>query len=95
MSKVNSIEELKQKCAEKNMPLEKMRFFIGKDMKEPKCFGVYQDETTGDWIVYKNKANGERALRYSGPDEARAAQEIWDKIKHAPRRKSGTKSAMR
>ena len=80
MSKVNSIEELKQKCAEKNMPLEKMRFFIGKDMKEPKCFGVYQDETTGDWIVYKNKANGERAIRYSGPDEARAAQEIWDKI---------------
>ncbi len=80
MSKVNSIEELKQKCAEKNMPLEKMRFFIGRDMKEPKCFGVYQDEKTGDWIVYKNKANGERAIRYAGPDEARAAQEIWDKI---------------
>ncbi len=80
MSKVHSIEELKQKCAEKNMPLEKMRFFIGVDMKEPKCFGVYRDEETGDWIVYKNKANGERAIRYSGPDEARAAQEIWNKI---------------
>ena len=76
MSKVHSIEELKQMCAEKNMPLEKMRFFIGRDMKEPKCFGVYQDEKTGDWIVYKNKANGERAIRYAGPDEARAAQEI-------------------
>ena len=80
MSKVHSIEELERLCAEKNMPLEKMRFFIGRDMKEPKCFGVYQDEKTGDWIVYKNKANGERAIRYAGPDEARAAQEIWDKI---------------
>ena len=80
MSIVNSIEELKQKCAEKNMPLEKMRFFIGENRKEPKCFGVYQDESTGNWIVYKNKADGTRAVRYEGPDEARAAQEIWNKI---------------
>ena len=80
MSIVNSIEELKQKCAEKNMPLEKMRFFIGEDRKEPKCFGVYQDERTGNWVVYKNKADGTRAVRYEGPDEARAAQEIWTKI---------------
>ena len=80
MSKVQSIEELKQKCAEKNMPLEKMRFFIGEDRKEPKCFGVYQDESTGNWVVYKNKADGTRAVRYEGPDEARAAQEIWNKI---------------
>jgi len=80
MSKVQSIEDLKQKCAEKNMPLEKMRFFIGEDRKEPKCFGVYQDERTGNWVVYKNKADGTRAVRYEGPDEARAAQEIWNKI---------------
>lgn len=80
MSKVQSIEELKQKCAEKNMPLEKMRFFIGEDRKEPKCFGVYLDESTGNWVVYKNKADGTRAVRYEGPDEARAAQEIWTKI---------------
>ena len=80
MSKVRSIEELKQKCAEKNMPLEKMRFFIGENRKEPKCFGVYLDESTGNWVVYKNKADGTRAVRYEGPDEARAAQEIWTKI---------------
>jgi hypothetical protein len=80
MSKVQSIEELKQKCAEKNMPLEKMRFFIGENRKEPKCFGVYLDESTGNWVVYKNKADGTRAVRYEGPDEARAAQEIWTKI---------------
>ncbi|MCR5294536.1 MAG: hypothetical protein K6E30_05105 [Lachnospiraceae bacterium] len=80
MSRVHSIGELKQKCAEKNMPLEKMRFFIGEDRKEPRCFGVYQDPESGDWIVYKNKDNGERAVRYQGKDEARAAQEIWAKI---------------
>ena len=80
MSKVRSIEELKQKCAEKNMPLEKMRFFIGENRKEPKCFGVYLDDSTGNWVVYKNKADGTRAVRYEGPDEARAAQEIWNKI---------------
>lgn len=80
MSKVQSIEELKQKCAEKNMPLEKMRFFIGENRKEPKCFGVYLDESTGNWVVYKNKADGTRAVRYEGPDEARAAKEIWNKI---------------
>ena len=62
------------------MPLEKMRFFIGENRKDPKCFGVYQDESTGNWIVYKNKADGTRAVRYEGPDEARAAQEIWNKI---------------
>ena len=80
MSKVNSIEELKQKCAEKHMRLEKMRFFIGENRKDPKCFGVYFDEASGNWIVYKNKADGTRAVRYEGPDEARAAQEIWNKI---------------
>ena len=62
------------------MPLEKMRFFIGENRKEPKCFGVYQDESTGNWVVYKNKADGTRTVRYEGPDEARAAQEIWNKI---------------
>ena len=62
------------------MPLEKMRFFIGENRKEPKCFGVYLDESTGNWVVYKNKADGTRAVRYEGPDEARAAQEIWTKI---------------
>ena len=62
------------------MPLEKMRFFIGENRKEPKCFGVYLDESTGNWVVYKNKADGTRAVRYEGPDEARATQEIWNKI---------------
>ena len=49
-------------------PYETTRFFIGINYKKPKAFGIYQD---GDqFIVYKNKANGERAIRYQGTDEA-------------------------
>ena len=80
MDRVHSVEELLQRAAERGMPLEKMRFFINEDRKEPRCFGIYQDEYTGHWIVYKNKADGSRAVRYAGPDEAYAAQEIWAKI---------------
>ncbi len=35
-----TIGELKSFCASHNMPLEKMRFFIGEDYKEPKAFGI-------------------------------------------------------
>ena len=80
MDRVNSVAELLEKAQERGMPLEKMRFFINQDMKEPRCFGIYQEPDTGHWIVYKNKADGSRAVRYAGPDEAFAAQELWAKI---------------
>ena len=80
MDRVNSVEELLQRAAERGMPLEKMRFFIGENRQEPRCFGIYHDEEADRWIVYKNKADGSRAVRYAGPDEAYAAQEIWEKI---------------
>ena len=78
--KVSSVEELIQRCQERGMPLEKMRFFIGENRTEPRCFGIYQDPQSGYWVVYKNKADGSRAVRYNGPDEAYAANEIWMKI---------------
>ena len=78
MDKVHSVQELIERT--KDMPLDKMRFFINQDKKEPCCFGIYQDGYTGHWVVYKNKDNGSRAVRYSGPDEAYAAQELWAKI---------------
>lgn len=77
---VSSVEEILEIAREKGMPLEKMRFFIGTDCREPKCFGVYQDPATGEWVVYKNKSDGTRAERYRGTNEALAAQEIWDKL---------------
>lgn len=78
MDKVHSVAELIERT--KDMPLERMRFFINEDRREPRCFGIYQEADTGRWVVYKNKSDGSRAVRYSGPDEGYAAQELWAKI---------------
>ena len=75
-----TIEELKAFCAAKNLPLEKMRFFLGEDYKAPRAFGIYQDGE-GQFVVYKNKADGSRAVRYRGTDEAYAVNEIYQKLK--------------
>lgn len=74
-----TIEELKEYCAERGMPLLRMRFFVGEDYREPRAFGIYK---AGDhrYIVYKNKADGSRAVRYDGPDEAFAVKELFDKL---------------
>lgn len=74
-----TIYELRTFCAQHNMPLEKMRFFLDEDYREPRAFGIYQDDD-GDFVVYKNKADGTRAVRYKGPDEARAVHEIYQKL---------------
>jgi hypothetical protein len=73
-----TIEELKEYCAERGMPLLKMRFFIGENYRKPKAFGIYRDGE--NYIVYKNKANGQRAIRYQGPDEAFAVNELFLKL---------------
>lgn len=75
-----TIEELKEYCAERGMPLLRMRFFIGEDAHEPKAFGIFKDGR-GNTIVYKNKADRSRAVRYEGPDEAYAVSEILSKLK--------------
>ena len=60
-------------------PEETTRFFIGKDVKEPKAFGIYEEN--GTFTVYKNKANGSRAIRYQGTDEAYAVNELYLRLK--------------
>ena len=73
-----TIEELKAYCAYHEMQLARMRFFIGEDYKYPRAFGIYRD---GDHVVvYKNKASGNRAVRYSGPDEAYGVRELYNKL---------------
>lgn len=73
-----TIEELKEYCAERGMPLLRMRFFIGEDYREPRAFGIYRDGD--DYIVYKNKSDGSRAIRYRGKDEAYAVNELFLKL---------------
>lgn len=48
-----TIEELKQWYKTHNLPPEHVtRFFIGKDIKEPKAFGIYKD-TDNSFVVYE------------------------------------------
>jgi hypothetical protein len=77
-----TIEELKQWYQDRGLPpAETTRFFIGEDYKGPRAFGIYKDEKTGNCVVYKNKGNGERAVRYQGTDEAYAVNELFQRLK--------------
>jgi hypothetical protein len=73
-----TIEELQAFCRKHNMPLRKMHFFIGENYPHPMAFGIYRD---GDEVVvYKNKSNGERTIRYRGKFEERGVKEIYEKL---------------
>lgn len=77
-----TIEDLKVWYINRNLPDENItRFFIGKNYKEPKAFGIYKDESTNNFCVYKNKADGTRAVRYEGPDESFAVKELYLRLK--------------
>lgn len=93
--KPRTIEELRAFCESKGMPLEKMRFFIGINEPSPRAFGIYRE---GDrFVVYKNKSDGSRAVRYDGPDEAYAVNELYLKLleEHRLRQNGGSGGSMR
>ncbi|MBR6223026.1 MAG: zinc ribbon domain-containing protein [Lachnospiraceae bacterium] len=76
-----TIEELKRWYTDHNLPPEeKTRFFIGKDIKAPKAFGIYQ-ASDGNFVVYKNKSDGERVVRYKGVDEGYAVNELYQRLR--------------
>lgn len=76
-----TIEELKAWYTARNLPPEEVtRFFIGKDIHEAKAFGIYKD-TSGNFVVYKNKTDGSRAIRYKGADETYAVNELYQKLR--------------
>ena len=78
-----TISELQEWYKEKGLPpYEVTRFFIGTDCKEAKCFGIYE-ETNGNIVVYKNKSDGTRVVRYEGSDEEFAVNEIYQKLKES------------
>ena len=77
-----TIENLKNWYSARRLPpYETTRFFIGIDYKEPRAFGIYKDENSGKFIVYKNKDDGSRAVRYEGTDEAYAVNELYMRLK--------------
>ena len=76
-----TIAELQDWYVAHHLPPEEItRFFIGKDIREPKAFGIYRD-SNGDFVVYKNKSTGERAVRYKGADEQYAVNELYQRLK--------------
>lgn len=75
-----TIEQLKAFAEEKKLPLKKMRFFIGENITEPRAFGIYKDEYE-NYVVYKNKSDGTRIVRYEGKDEAYAVNELYQKMR--------------
>lgn len=80
-SQPRTIEQLQQWYKDMNLPPEEVtRFFIGKNIKEKRAFGIYLDEN-GEYVVYKNKDNGQRAIRYQGKDEAYAVNELYQRLK--------------
>ena len=73
-----TIDELRAFCRKQGMPLEKMRFFISEDYRYPKAYGICRQ---GEYfVVYKNKSDGTRSVRYNGPDEAFAVRELFTKL---------------
>ena len=76
-----TIEELQVWYNAHHLPPEEVtRFFIGKNITEPKAFGIYKN-FNGDCVVYKNKSTGERVIRYQGADEAYAVNELYQRLK--------------
>lgn len=77
-----TIEDLKQWYQDKGLPPYSVtRFFIGENCTQPCAFGIYCDIDSGNFIVYKNKDNGQRAVRYRGTDEAYAVNELYQRLK--------------
>lgn len=75
-----TIDELLQWYNEQNLPsFEQTRFFIGTNYTGARAFGIYQEGT--EFIVYKNKSDGSRIIRYRGTDEDYAVNEIYLKLK--------------
>lgn len=75
-----TINELRDWALRHNLPLKDMRTFIGENVQFPRAFGIYYDSYTGNYVVYKNKADGTRTIRYEGKDEAFAVRELYQKM---------------
>ena len=78
--KPRTIEELQEFARERQLPLEQMRFHLGEDYRAPKAYGIFREDD-GSVTVYKNKADGSRAIRYHGTDEAYAVNELLLKMR--------------
>ena len=75
-----TIVELKQYCTDNDVPVKSLRVRIGWNDPNPKCYGIYKDEETGEFVVYKNKSDGTRFEKYRGMDEKLAVDTLFEKV---------------
>ena len=76
-----TILELSVWYEHKGLPPEEVtRFFIGKNYTKPKAYGIYKNYDTKEFIVYKNKADGTRDIRYKGRNEEFAVKQLYDRL---------------
>ena len=66
-----TIDELKEYCAERGMPLLKMRFFIGEDYRHPRAFGIYKDGKD------TFRVQGGKIIRLANVTDAKNAEQIY------------------
>ncbi len=75
-----TVNEFEEYTKRHDLPLERMRFCINEDKWEPRWFGIYYDNGSECWIVYKNKDDGSRFTRYSGKTEKEAVMIFYEKM---------------
>lgn len=59
--------------------MDRIRFFVGEDYRSPQAYGVFR-AGENRFVVYKNKTDGTRSVRYDGPDEAYTVSELLAKL---------------
>jgi len=84
---ISSVQEYLDFAERHKLPLKKMRFFPGEKRTDPKCFYCYFDQSTGEWVTAKNKADGSTAERYRGHSEAIACQVLFDKMEEEAKKR--------
>ncbi|MBR4422087.1 MAG: hypothetical protein IKS69_06105, partial [Erysipelotrichaceae bacterium] len=76
---VSSYDELLAVFDEFRVDSEKTRFFVGRDYYDPMAF-VINRNVDGEFIVYKMKGDGSKAVRYQGFNERKAVNEFYSKF---------------
>lgn len=75
-----TMEELRAYCTRNGIALKKIKVVIGENDPHPRRFGMYQEEESGDFVVYKNMKDGTRRERYRGKSEEEAVDILLKKI---------------
>ncbi len=76
-----TIEELKKWYQSQALPpADVTRMFIDCDYDGTCAYGIYKKEANNEFVVYKNKPDGSRYVKYSGTNEIEAVKEFYLKM---------------